>query len=247
MTTLRVQRSFQRGLSSYHLAASPQAAIAEQLATLLAHHAQRELGPVFEFGCGTGHLTNALTARFRTQMLHLNDLVEECEALTPTGSSFSAGPVEDIALPEGLSLIASASTVQWIRDMPQLMAKLWNALAPGGWLALSGFGQDHFHQLTALGSTASAPGYLEPESWGRMLPAEADIRYLKKEEMTLHFTSAMEVLRHLRQTGVNGQARGGWSRARLARFETEYFDKFGAGGEIPLTYMPVYLIARKPD
>lgn len=246
MTNPRVQRSFQRGLSSYHHAASPQAAIAEHLASLLADHAPRDLGQIFEFGCGTGHFTNALTARFRSTALYLNDLVEDCETMIPAGSRFSPGPVEDISLPEGLSMIASASTIQWVHDVPALMSKLWNHLAPGGWLALSGFGQDHFHQLSSLGSTASAPGYVDPKAWAQMLPPEAVVHHLSKQEITVRFTSAMELLRHLRQTGVNGQAKGGWSRARLTRFEAEYFEKFGDDGQIPLTYSPVYLIARKP-
>ena len=53
------------------------------------------------------------------------------------------------------------------------------------------------------------------------------------------------VLRHLRDTGVNGRAKRPWSRRDLDAFCQNYDQRFGRSGRVPLTYQPVWLIARK--
>lgn len=63
--------------------------------------------------------------------------------------------------------------------------------------------------------------------------------------MVLEFGNIRSLLRHLRLTGVNGNARQGWSRARLRAFEAAYHSRFGRGGRLPLSYDPVWLVARK--
>ena len=249
----RIRHSFRRGLGSYHHAASVQARIAARLAQLLAEGgAPQRFDTALEFGCGTGHLTARLGQRFRLGQLLLNDLVPEAEmALSAVSSQdrpqarFAAGAIETLALPPQLELIASASTVQWIADLPTLLVRLRDHLAPGGWLLLSGFGRRHFHELAALGSAAAAPRYLDAPDWPAVLPQGLELLALEQQPQVLHFDGAMPLLKHLRQTGVNGHAQQGWSRRQLRNFEERYRARFGADGQLPLTYDPVLLLARK--
>ena len=246
----RVQRSFRRGLETYHRHAVAQARIAQDLAAMLAGAgAPRKLEAVLEFGCGTGLLTEALLGRFGIAGLTLNDLVAEAapglQARTAGQARFLAGPIEQLPLPDGLDLIASASTVQWVEDIPALMARLAASLRPGGWLALSGFGRGHFPELAALGSGAAAPGDADGAEWAGLLPPGMELLEVVQQPIVLTFGSAMELLRHLRRTGVNGQARARWSRASLQAFEESYRARFGQQGRLPLTYDAVRLIARK--
>ncbi|WP_291732436.1 malonyl-ACP O-methyltransferase BioC [Leisingera sp. F5] len=249
----RVRQSFRRGLDSYHGTASVQADIAAQLAGLLqAQGAPRRFGAVLEFGCGTGHLTRHLLQRFSAGSLLLNDLVPEAaqvlQALggaAPAQSRFEAGPIETLPLPQQLDLIASASTVQWVCDLPALMARLAARLKPGGWLALSGFGRGQFRELAALGSAAAAPSYLDAGEWPSVLPQGLEILAIEQRPAVLEFDTALELLKHLRRTGVNGHAQQSWSRRRLQEFEDAYRQRFGGGGKLPLTYDPVLLVARK--
>ncbi|MEW2913237.1 malonyl-ACP O-methyltransferase BioC [Leisingera sp. JC11] len=249
----RVRQSFRRGLESYHGAASVQAEIASQLAQMLqAQGAPRHFGSVLEFGCGTGHLTRQLLQRFGADSLILNDLVPEAAQVLRTldstaaaQSRFAAGPIECLPLPHQLDLIASASTVQWIPGLPALMARLTNHLKPGGWLALSGFGRSQFRELAALGSDAAAPSYLDADEWPAALPEDLEILQIEQRPVVLEFDSALHLLRHLRRTGVNGNAQQGWSRRQLRSFEDAYRERFGRGGKLPLTYDPVLLAARR--
>jgi len=247
----RVQTSFARGLPSYHDHAQAQARIARTLADHLQIakfrvESQNTFENVLEFGCGTGHLTRQLCNAFNIETLHLNDLVPDCATLAaPLAQSFVAGPIQDIELPRHLDLIASASTVQWIEDLPGLMHRLTDHLRPGGWLALSSFAPAHFPELATLGSGSAAPSYVTPTDWQAMLPRDIDIHHLAEAKDVMRFASPRDVLRHLRATGVNGKAEGRWTRARLNEFEDRYADLFGDGSTVSLTYAPVWLIARK--
>ena len=249
----RVRQSFRRGLDSYHQHASAQADIALGLVQILqGQGAPEHFENVLEFGCGTGHLTRPLLHSLDIHHLTLNDLVAEAApglgALTKDRSDrthFTFGPIETVPLPQELDLIISSSTVQWISDIPTLMARLSARLSPGGWLAISGFGTAQFHQLRSLGSSAAAPSYVDAMDWPDLLPCDVDLVHVSQAATDMQFDSAMELLRHLRKTGVNAQAEQHWSRGRLRAFEDNYRSKFGRDGKLPLTYDPVWMIARK--
>ena len=249
----RVRQSFRRGLASYHQHASAQADIAAKLVQVLqGQGAPDRFENVLEFGCGTGHLTQPMLHSFDIHHLTLNDLVAEAApglgALTEDRfdrTHFTFGPIETVPLPSELDLIISSSTVQWISDIPALMSRLSARLSPGGWLAVSGFGTGQFHQLRSLGSSAAAPSYVDAAEWSGLLPSDVDLVHISQSAWDMQFDSTMSLLRHLRNTGVNGQAEQQWSRGRLREFEDRYRSNFGQNGQLPLTYDPVWMIARK--
>lgn len=249
----KIRQSFRRGLQSYNQHAEMQAQIAETLARLLAEAgAPSHFGTGLEFGCGTGFLTERLRQRFSIGHLTLNDLVPESETYLrrfcgdpARGTRFVAGSIETIELPDNLNLIASASTVQWLSDIPSLMERFADQLAPGGWLALSGFGHEQFAELQALGSNAAAPGYVDGEEWKGLLPDSMELILVRQDRQTMQFRSAQSLLNHLRKTGVNGQSGMRWTRSRLTDFKNRYRAQFSKEGMLTLTYDPVWVIARK--
>lgn len=242
----RVRQSFRRGLASYHDAAEAQSRIAKALVSALDAHVIGPVDRAFEFGCGTGHLTATLRGQIKINWMMANDLVPECgEAIGNNVDAFAAGPIETLSIPSGLNLICSASTVQWIPDQTQLLQRLSDHLAPGGLLALSGFGSAQFHELQTLGSSAAAPGYCNAGDWAAKAPASLKIVHLAQDPIVLWFDGALPLLRHLRKTGVNGQSNARWSRSKLDDFERRYNRQFGQDGKLPLTYDPVWMIARR--
>ena len=253
MTTSRIQHSFARSQHSYHSAAIAQAQIAGLLVDdLAAAGAPDSFQHALEFGCGTGHLTKALLHRFAIGNLALNDLVaESAAAVQPilqghkTATTFHAGAVETLPLPQNLNLIASASTVQWVADPTALITRLADHLAPDGWLAISGFGRSHFAELRALGGGDAAPSYLDPADWHALLPQGLRLNSVTARRISLKFPTAISLLRHLRQTGVNANARRHWTRAKLAAFEANLRASQPGEGPITLTYCPVFVVAQK--
>ncbi|WP_341485691.1 methyltransferase domain-containing protein [Thioclava sp. GXIMD4215] len=244
----RVQRSFSRSFHSYHEAACPQARIADLLVGALARAgAPARFGSVLELGCGTGHLTARLQRQFECPQMTLNDLSPAaCQTARQYGATFLCGDALALDWPEVPSLIASASMIQWLPDPLALVRRAARALPEGGWLALSGFGPGHFRELSALGSQAQAPGLCPRHALAAAVAPDLDVLACGEDLSPLYFPSPREVLRHLRRTGVNGQARQSWTRARLARFEAAYRQQFGTAQGVSLTYQAVWIVARKP-
>lgn len=262
MDQSRIARSFARSQQSYGAQSLPQRVIAQALARRLAKAAGgRAFDRAFEFGHGSGHLSRALLRHFSISEFWLNDLTAPLPDLHPpdlhlpdlhqpdlhaTALHPLPGPVEDLTLPNGLDLIASASTLQWIEPRATLLPRLAAQIRPGGWLALSSFGPAQFREIEALCPGARAPALCVPQALAACLPPGWQIHDLGEAHLRQRFESPRHLLRHLRETGVNGRAAKGWTRGDLARFSTRYETRFALPlGGVHLTWNPVWLIAQK--
>lgn len=246
-TVDRVQRSFSRSFETYHAAAAQQAWVAERLAQALVDcDAPTKFENGFEFGCGTGHLTRALYRRFQYSQLTLNDLMSEARLTAKDHrAGFIDGDACSVTWPEGLDLVASASMIQWVPNPGYLVDKAANHLARGGWLALSGYGPDQFSQLAALGSSSNAPGLIALDALRDAVTERFEILDIGEARHLLRFPSPRSVLRHLRETGVNGRARETWTKSSLSQFSAAYTDMFGSPDGVTLTYHPIWIVARR--
>lgn len=250
--TDRVQRSFSRSFHSYHDRAGQQADIARQLAARLAEMgAPSRFSQLFEFGCGTGHLTKALHCSFAFGDAVLNDLTPEAgQTATECGAQFLLGDIRQVNWPEHSDLIASSSTIQWLENPETVLAAATRNLAPEGWMAVSGFGCDQYRELAELGSDARAPGLRDVDDLAKAVTSadgRMEIVDLWQERRKLWFDTPHHVLRHLRGTGVNGRASRVWTRATLASFSDAYNRAYATTEGVCLTYHPVWIIARKRD
>lgn len=248
VASTRVERSFSRSFAAYHDAARQQARSAQKLVdTLATTGAPARFQRVLELGCGTGHLTRALTEGFEIDALSLNDISPKAEATaTAFAARFLWGDAARVDWPQTPDLIASASMIQWLPDPAPLLSRAIKTLRPGGYLALSGFGPRQYEELTALGSTAAAPGLCTAERLAERVRGPLDIVATGEEVQPIRFATPRDVLTHLRQTGVNGRAQKGWTKAKLRQFSEDYHARFGTAEGVSLTYHPVWIIARKP-
>ena len=79
-----------------------------------------------------------------------------------------------------------------------------------------------------------------------MLEPDFEVIHAEEEVCTLYFDSPLEVLKHLKQTGVTGTEKKVWSRGRLQQFCENYSRLFSnEQGKVSLTYHPIYLLAKK--
>lgn len=269
----KVQQSFRRALKTYDDNAFVQLEIAQTLMKILAEkrdeNAQKtHFNSVFEIGCGTGFLTKALLDDFTVDHLVANDLVAECkpiinvflsEMLSITGNKtlnsweFVAGDINECDIKPQQDLICSASTLQWVEDVPALLEKFYENLSSNGWLALTSFGPNHFSEIHALNqenvNTGHDLNYLDISEWRNMLETHIKAAFfvenIQTQSVTLWFDSFDELLRHLRNTGVNGNTRRHWSQGMKKDFAMRYEALFSQQGKLPLTYEPVYIVARK--
>ncbi|NOD76793.1 MULTISPECIES: methyltransferase domain-containing protein [unclassified Ruegeria] len=243
----KVQRSFSRSFETYHDTASQQAWVAEKLVSELCRvGAPAQFHTTFEMGCGTGHLTRMLRQNFDLPDFIVNDIAPQAQVTAEAeAAAFISGDVRSVQWPDQIDLVASASMIQWMEDPAGLLQQAVDALAPGGWLAISGFGPQQYQELSRIGSTAHAPGLCEARSL--VAAVEGSMQVLAAGECIRpsFFKTPRDVLKYLRRTGVNGRAKGTWTKSTLARFEEDYVRNFGTANGVSLTYHPIWIVAQK--
>lgn len=245
-----IAERFARARATYSREARVQQLVAERMAgrirSVLPNFAPRR---VAEFGCGTGLYSRLLYDTWRPDLLHLNDLCPEMalclEDLTAHPRViFAPGDAETCPLPDGLHLLTSCSTLQWFESPARFFLRASSLLTPGGVLAFSTFGGDNLREIRALtGMGLTYPPSADLSQW--LEEAGFRVLLLDEEEAVLHFPTPLDVLRHLRMTGVTGTTGHTWSRGRLADFSHDYMHLFGSAQGVTLTYHPLYVIAEQ--
>ncbi len=212
------------------------------------HLPAHSLRRVVEFGCGTGTYSRLLLRSFRPEHLLLNDLCEEmrhsCRDILNERVSFLPGDAEALDFPHGTELITSCSVLQWFEHPDAFFRKCENILNAQGYIAFSTFGKENMKEIRQL--TGQGLAYRSREELTASLSALYDIVHTEEEVISLNFNNPMEVLYHLKQTGVTGTCNQSWTRSKLNLFCQEYERLFSPGkGSVSLTYHPIYIIAKK--
>ena len=245
--TTNVRRRFARAAATYDAHAEAQQRICRHLVEMLPDDELGRFRRVLEIGCGSGCLTRALMARIDGGEWTLNDLCEHwrpaLEELTAGRKCrFLFGDAERLPLGGPYDLIASASALQWMRDLPAFLRELRQRLAPGGLLLFNTFTPDNLKEIRLL--TGEGLDYPSVESLADWLSSFFSVRRMEESAITLTFPDPLSVLRHLKYTGVTGNASVAWTRGEQARFCEAYRERFlTVDGQVTLTYHPVYVLA----
>lgn len=249
-----VARCFAHSRKTYEKEACVQRQVAEKMMRLLTTvWNEQSVSPlperIVEVGCGTGSFSRLLADRLRPASLLLNDLcpeMQEClhDVCNHPFVSFQPGDAERMNLPAGTQLIASCSTIQWFHHPEVFFDRCHQALAANGWLAFSTFGKKNMHEIKEL--TGRGLYYRTLEEIKQQLEPKFQTVYAEEEVAKLNFSTPLDVLKHLKQTGVTGTEKRVWSPGRLQRFCQEYLEKFSVGPQsVSLTYHPIYILAKK--
>lgn len=245
----QIKRRFTKARETYDANAEAQKQICAYLTDLLCHYSPLRFRRVLEIGCGSGTLTRLLEQRCAVKEWFLNDLCDSWEASVHElffthPPHWLAGDAEEITFPANIDLIASASVFQWMKDLPQFIRKLSAHLSPQGVLAFNTFTPDNLSEVKSItGEGLSYPSRSELREW---LSEDFEILHEETQAITLIFPDPIDVLRHLKYTGVTANGSGNWTKGKQEAFRQVYRERFTTpDGEVTLTYRPLYIIARK--
>lgn len=267
----QIAQRFSKAQHSYVQAAQVQQHMVKQLLQQLAATLQPStqglsaFNRVLEMGCGSGLLTQAFVAQYPVEQLFLNDLYQAellpLQPLQPQSAKqfqpsamqmdWLIGDIEQLELPQQLDAIISNAAVQWLHDLPQLWARCFAALNTQGVLLLSSFSDGNLAEIKQL--TGQGLQYLSLAAIHTQLTqAGFEVLHAEQEQISLKFDSPRAVLQHLRATGVTAtNSKFRWTKSRLQQFEQDYVQLAQSNEnkvlQYPLTYTPLYIVARKPQ
>lgn len=248
MDTLeRIVSRFTRALDSYDAEAVAQRQICRRLIALLRRYTGCRFRRVLEIGCGTGGFTRLLTESCAADEWTLNDICEGCRErvaglFAEAQPVFIAGDAEQAAFTGRFDLIASASAFQWIQHQEMFLHRMATYLSPGGTLLFNTFAPDNLHEVRSL--TGKGLDYPDAERITEWMAADYRVVHTEEERIVLTFDTPMDVLRHLKNTGVTATGGGQWTRSRQADFCRRYTEMFSTSDDkVTLTYCPLYIVA----
>ncbi len=248
MDTLeRIITRFTRALDSYDAQAVAQQQICRRLIALLHAYSDGHFQRALEIGCGTGGFTRLMKEGCSINEWYLNDLCEGCRervtGLFPEQQPvFIAGNAETTEFPGLFNLIASASAFQWIEHPRGFLHRLRAKLSHKGLLLFNTFTPDNLREIRLL--TGKGLNYPTTGQLTEWLRRDYHILHLEEEKITLSFNSPMDVLRHLKSTGVTATGGEHWMRRQQTDFCRRYAEGFSTpDNKVTLTYCPLYVVA----
>lgn len=197
---------------------------------------------VLELGCGTGVLTKKLHNKINYKKYYANDLVEKSKNYISniiTENTFLHGNAIKIKPPKQVDLIISNAMFQWFADLEDIITHCKSLLNNNGILAFSTFGPKNFLELKNLSGLSL--NYLTTSEIEVILNKNFEILHLEEYTYTLNFGSPLELLAHMKNTGVNSLTSKTWTVKEVKNFCENYLKNYN---EVKLTYNPIVVIAQ---
>lgn len=244
-----IARRFARACRTYNDEAVAQQKICRTAAEYLSEAAESiSVNTALEIGCGTGGFTEYLQAMFPYARWTLNDLCEEsvviARRLANENAIVVAGDAEKVNWNANYDLIVSASAVQWFRHPDTWIASMANIQEEGGILFFTTFLPGTLSEIRSI--TSKGLDYPTTDDWLGWLDGYYDVEMIKDEEIILAFDTPIDVLKHLKLTGVTATGNEFWTRSKLGEFSVSYKELYSeSDGRVKLTYHPVYFACRR--
>jgi len=232
-----IKKRFAKNLDTYNANARIQKQMTERL---LSFADKNEYDSILEIGCGTGLLTQSAVNKFSFKEYTANDIVPECEAyikeISPEIQFISDDAENFISNDKNkYDLIISNAVFQWIENIETFIPELIDKLNQGGCLLFSTFGVENFREIYhVLGKTLPYKSVKEYEKLFKNIPHK-----IEEEIRVLAFKSTRDILKHIKNTGVNALSETYWTKTDMSKFEKGY-NNFCSGSPT-LTYNPVYI------
>lgn len=238
-----IKKRFEKGIKTYQQNAIIQKRMADKLIMLIKQYINLDkFDNIFEIGCGSGILTKVAKRSFIYKNYFLNDITDVSE-LYPS-DNFILGDIEQINLSKKeyiFDLIISNATFQWINDLNNLFKNLYMNLEKEGYFCFTTFGKENFIELKRVANISLK--YYSLENLSYILSSNNfEILHIEEDMNKLFFENPYQVLKHIKNTGVNSIKKAIWTKNKLNNFINTYQEFYT---DISLTYHPIYIICKK--
>ncbi len=219
-----IKNNFKKSFPTYEENAIAQKETARKLVSLIKG---KNFDSVLEVGSYSGYLTRYAIENINCRNYSAIDIIEESEfavkRINPKIQFFNCD-IDKFSTNLKFDLILSNASLQWSNSFENVIKKLQSYLQPEGTLALSVFQDGNLSEIKdAFNVGLNYPKYNEIKN---MFSKKALIIQVNK---VLEFDSSLEILNHLKKTGVNSLKKGGLPilevKAGLKILEEKYNNK----------------------
>ena len=163
-----------------------------------------------------------------------------------TGNVLQAQTLEQLHSCGPFDLIVSNAVFQWFPHLDKSLQTLQTLLSPQGYLAFSSFAHGTLAELKAICGEEHGLRYLSGKEGKEALLAAGLLPcYWAQERVQHYFSSAREVLRHLKHTGVNALSRERFSVREMRALLQRYEERFSHQQGVVLSWCPYMVVAQK--
>lgn len=246
-----VIKRFKKSIKSYDDHALVQKDIVDILLGILKKHVNTDyITNIFEIGSGTGILTKSLINIIskNNTCYYVNDLINDYQMIYDnmdySFKGYVMGDAEKINYPENMDLIISSSTFQWITNKSHTLKKIYNSLVEKGYFLVSSFSEKNLKEIRKI--TGMGLNYLKKYQAEELISEYFNLIYTEERIIELLFDDPMQILFHLKSTGVNSLGNIFWKKSDLENFCNLYKLNFSTPeGKVKLTYNPTFYLAKK--
>ena len=215
-----IQVKFSRAAESYDSYAKVQSEVARRLAAKLPPaHKKPAIKTILEIGCGTGNFTSLLADQFPTAKIIALDFSPEMIAqarhkLKSKAIGFVCAEGEQYlqeAPGKSFDLVASNGSLQWFSDIDKALHNIARIMATGGSMSCSIFGPESLKELEkGLQAIDSHAGSIAAQKFPQLQRLQNALRCnfqgekLEEELIEKKYSSAHDLLLHIRKTGTSG-------------------------------------------
>ena len=238
-----IKKQFEKSMGDYDKNAVVQGLIAEKMIIELLKISS-EFENILELGCGTGLLTKRIAKNLKYKNFFGNDLVEKSKNYVKKfipETEFLYGNALKIKPSRRMNLIISNAMFQWFDNLEKGLKIIINNLEKYGLLVFSTFAPDNFKELKDItGLTLNYKSKEEIETILKNLGLE--ILYCENFYEEMEFNTPLELLAHLKNTGVNSLSEKTWTVKKIKEFCDKFSKKYP---KTKLTYSPIIVIAKR--
>ncbi len=237
-----IKKQFEKSMNDYDKNAVVQDMMASKLVIEL-EKVSSCFDNIFELGSGTGLLTKRLVKSIKSKNYYANDLVEKSKLYVQKyvpNVQFIAGNALKVKPGKKMDLIVSNAMFQWFENFGKAVDILKAGLNSGGILAFSTFSPMNFKEITSL--TGLSLKYKSQDELVEILKISGfEILYCETFYEEISFKTPLELLAHMKHTGVNSLSEKTWTVKKVKEFCDKYLKQYPSA---KLTYSPIIIIAR---